>query len=519
MQRFLSTLRLYLFMTGFLVVAFLLELLLSGYEKHRLYNALENLILAIGLLSLCRLIFPKRRWSLFQVVACIFILFIVLLEGAYFLILDAVFSPSAIFIAIETNVSESLEFAQDYFSYGVLFYVFVILVYGFFMIRYEALRISELNFKWLYYVGVLGAIIGLRHPLIYSQNLPFTLSTGIIDYLTTSYELNKQKSNKYGGFTDVSADLSGDELYVFVIGESTNRNHMQIYGYGRETTPKLTAVQDELTIFKDVISSHAYTIASLTRALRLTDKIKDGNIIQLLNAASFDTFWLSNQAPIGLYETLVTKIGMTAHNTKFTSSETWFYKAPHDDVVLPHFKKVVKKEGPKVIFVHLLGTHGAYYMRYPDNYKKFDPDLRLSKNPKVDHYDNAVLYNDYIVREIINITRARDQKSFVLYFSDHGEEVFDEIDYAGHSVDQNITKNMFEVPFVLWQSKAFQKEHNIEQDTDVKFSLEYLAHAIADLCGVQSNTVDYSRSLFNKSFESSPRIILDSINYDLKFVE
>ena len=86
MQRFLSTFRLYLFMTGFLVVAFLLELLLSGYEKHRLYNALENLILAIGLLSLCRLIFPKRRWSLFQVVTCIFILFIVLLEGAYFLI-------------------------------------------------------------------------------------------------------------------------------------------------------------------------------------------------------------------------------------------------------------------------------------------------------------------------------------------------------------------------------------------------------------------------------------------------
>ena len=173
MQRFLSTLRLYLFMTGFLVVAFLLELLLSGYEKHRLYNALENLILAIGLLSLCRLIFPKRRWSLFQVVTCIFILFIVLLEGAYFLILDAVFSPSAIFIAMETNVSESLEFAQDYFSYGVLFYVFVILAYGFFMIRYEALRSSERNFKWLYYVGVLGAIIGLRHPLIYSQNLPF----------------------------------------------------------------------------------------------------------------------------------------------------------------------------------------------------------------------------------------------------------------------------------------------------------------------------------------------------------
>ena len=265
-------------MVGFLAVTFLLELLFSGYEKYRLYNALENLILAIGLLSFCRLIFPKKQWPLFQVIICIFTLLIVLLEGAYFLILDAVFSPSAILIAMETNVSETLEFAQDYFSFNVLFYVFVILAAGIFMISYEALRSSDLNFKWLYYVGVLGAIIGLRHPLIYPQNLPFTLSTGVIDYWATSSELNKQKANKYGGFTDVGADLSGDELYVFVIGESTNRNHMQIYGYNRETNPKLTALQDELTIFKDVISSHAYTIASLTRALRLTDKIKDGNI-------------------------------------------------------------------------------------------------------------------------------------------------------------------------------------------------------------------------------------------------
>jgi glucan phosphoethanolaminetransferase (alkaline phosphatase superfamily) len=76
---------------------------------------------------------------------------------------------------------------------------------------------------------------------------------------------------------------------------------------------------------------------------------------------------------------------------------------------------------------------------------------------------------------------------------------------------------MFEVPFVLWQSKSFQKSHNIEQDINIKFSLKYLSHAIADLCGVQSKAVDYSKSLFNKNFELSPRIILDSINYDLKF--
>ena len=64
-----------------------------------------------------------------------------------------------------------------------------------------------------------------------------------MDYWANSHELNKQKANKYGGFSEVMADLSGDELYVFVIGESTNRNHMQIYGYDRQTNPKLAAVQ------------------------------------------------------------------------------------------------------------------------------------------------------------------------------------------------------------------------------------------------------------------------------------
>lgn len=519
MLRFLSVFRLYVFVSGFIAIAFLLELLFSGYEKFRLYNALENLILAIGLISFCRVLFPNKRWSFCQVIICLLILLIVLLEGVYFLILDAVFSPSAIFIAMETNSAESFEFAQDYFSFDVIIYAIIILAAGIFIIRFEATRSSDHHFKWLYYVAVLSAFIALRHPLIYTQNLPFTLSKGLMEYWVTSHELNKQKENKYGDFTDLATDLSGDELYVFVIGESTNRNHMQLYGYPRETNPKLTSIQDELTIYTDVVSAHAYTIASLTRALQLTKEIKDGNIIQLLNAAKFDTFWLSNQAPIGLYETLVTKIGMTAQQTKFTSSETWFYKAPHDEVVLSHFKNFVAKDGPKAIFIHLLGTHGAYYMRYPDHFKKFDPTLKLSKDPKVDHYDNAVLYNDHVVHEIINITKAHDQKSFVLYFSDHGEEVYDEIDYAGHSVDQNITKNMFEVPFVLWQSKAFQQKHNIEQEINHKFSLENLSHAIADLCGVQSDKVDYTKSLFNKQFAPSPRIILDSINYDLKFVE
>jgi len=78
---------------------------------------------------------------------------------------------------------------------------------------------------------------------------------------------------------------------------------------------------------------------------------------------------------------------------------------------------------------------------------------------------------------------------------------------------------MFEIPFVLWQSKAFQALQSVENKTNRKFSLDNLSHAIADLCGVKSDKVDYSKSLFSQEFTPSPRIILDSLNYDLKFVD
>lgn len=52
---------------------------------------------------------------------------------------------------------------------------------------------------------------------------------------------------------------------VFILGESTSKGHMSLYGYPLETTPKMDkkAKNNELYVFKDVISPHAYTIGSL----------------------------------------------------------------------------------------------------------------------------------------------------------------------------------------------------------------------------------------------------------------
>ena len=58
-----------------------------------------------------------------------------------------------------------------------------------------------------------------------------------------------------------------------------------------------------------------------------------------------------------------------------------------------------------------------------------------------------------------------------LFFSDHGEEVFNEIDFKGHR-PHDITKNMVEIPVILWTNNPFQTT----QPEVVKFFRQHINH-------------------------------------------
>ncbi|MBR7514039.1 sulfatase-like hydrolase/transferase, partial [Mycobacterium tuberculosis] len=51
-----------------------------------------------------------------------------------------------------------------------------------------------------------------------------------------------------------AADADKPSTLVLVIGESTNRQRMSLYGYGRETTPELDKLKDQLAVFDNVIT-------------------------------------------------------------------------------------------------------------------------------------------------------------------------------------------------------------------------------------------------------------------------
>ncbi|WP_298346394.1 phosphoethanolamine transferase [uncultured Algibacter sp.] len=349
-----------------------------------------------------------------------------------------------------------------------------------------------------------------------------------IQYYKEGKKLGEYANDKYGNFKNVHRKWSSNdqEIYIIIIGEATSRLHFGLYDYYRDTTPLLGEIEDELLIYNDVISPETYTIASLTKALTLGNYENpnakyDGSILQLLNQANFKTYWISNQKPIGVNDSHITKIGLGAKKAIFLNIKHSKEKTLFDGSLVEKMNEVLLEEGDKkIIFLHTLGAHVNYAYRYPDNFKFFNNQIPRSKfnedyiYEQINAYDNAIRYSDYIIRTVIETIRKHNVISFVLYFSDHGEEVYDEIAFSGHFRDENLTKNIYEIPMVLWCSKKYQNKSEVSLNLDSKFMIDDIFHGIADLTGVNANRVDSTRSIFNKYFKDRKRIIRDTIDYD-----
>ena len=145
-----------------------------------------------------------------------------------------------------------------------------------------------------------------------------------------------------------------------------------------------------------------------------------GSIIQLANAAGYDTFWLSNQRPIGVFESLITKIALSAKQTKFLSTAHGQHNRILDQVLIPELNQVLKSEtaDPKFIILHLMGTHFKYVNRYPDSLNKAfetsSTNADVNKRQMIkNQYDRAVLNNDYVISEVIKSVKKYLNKCLI----------------------------------------------------------------------------------------------------------
>lgn len=499
----------------------------------------ENISVAIsGFITYC-IYLLVRKWSKrFSLFAFLYLFFSlgVFIKVGFYLLYNLPFSSSAVFIVFETNLYEAYDFLELYLNiklFALLFSLIAPLILIFF-IRKKKYSVSTKN-DWIFNLLLITAI-SINGVILIKK----FKNHHLLLISTNSYkeyrEIKKQMAfnfseNKSPNLTEVKRHFIPDEpeVHVVVIGESTTNWHMQLYGYEKETNPLLMEIKEELFIFDSVISPHVHTILSLEKMLSLANydqpkPTENASIIQLANQAGFTTYWISNQRPIGIHESVATNISRAANKKYFLTSEEYFLQESLDEATFPILEKIIKEPAKrKVIFIQLIGTHTAYYKRYPKEFSKFDGDedelLFPSDNAQTlrNQYDNAVLYNDFVIRNLIEILRKSNTSSSLIYLSDHGDEVFDTVDFVGHS-EYRATRPMYEIPFIIWYSKKARAENlspKIHEDyLQRRYNAEDFIHTFADLLSIDFKEKDNSRSVINRHFQRRTRWVKEGVDYD-----
>ncbi len=508
-------------------IAFIFELVFTEFKAARLLNVTENLIFSIIILLFVKLFSGSKAQLILSKMVLLFFTFCIFSETGYYYIFDINLRPSAIFIMFESNYSETSEFLSFYLD-GCLLTFFLVLVLNCINIislkRSDLKPLNALSIKkgiiFFVFIILLSLLkyTGLRH-----QNFPYLLlkSFYVVYFESKVYDLGIYKK-EYGIFKKEDNTNSKGKLFVVIIGESTTSNNMSLYGYHRNTNPLLSKIEN-LSVYHDVISPHAGTTASICKSLTM-DNYEGGNnkgsIMQLLNAKGFETYWVSNQQPVGFAETEITKVIYSVKNKFYLNTGNSEDKHLFDEVVFGKVNEVINNTNEnQVLFVHLQGTHFFYKNRYPETFNVFEGisiNRRFGNSESqeiVNAYDNSVLYNDYVVSTIINKVKETNRESSVIYFSDHGEEVYQTIDFSGHNDDVG-TLPMFQIPFLFWQSEKFIEKNDVHIDLDRPYMTDDLFHSIADLCNIKDEHVELERSIFSSKFKSRKRIILNNKDYD-----
>ena len=511
-----------------ILLLFFIETSHKGYTlgTYFLYSVIPLAILVItsSFLNL------KARRLIYTISNLLFITF-VYIDISHYLLYKTKISPSTFFIIFETNLNEASEYLRMYMDLKQLL-IFVLLLTSFlissYYYKFNKLLSILLNYfsnnkaiKNVSMAAFLIIVIIFRNELI-----PYTAIRSYLNYKSQLTELQKTYSNKKGGdFKEIKQTSENpQETIVLVIGESTNRNHMSLYGYKRNTNPLLSKIKDELIIYNDVISPHTHTIASLKKLLTLGNSknpgaIIKGSVLQLFNRANYRTSWLSNQRPLGNYETETTALATSSDNLVFANTQDNDF----DEVVLYPLTKALTHQSKKnFIIIHLMGTHILYSKRYPERFNNFttNPETKFKNTlayKTINEYDNAILYNDSIVYSIIKMVKRNQPNSCVIYLSDHGEDVYETTNNAFHE-ENSATKPMYDIPFILWMSKKFKESRKTKIfKTDRSFNTESLIHSLSDLANIKFSAFKPENSLFNKKFEQKNRYILENKVYEEYF--
>ena len=473
------------------------------------------------------LIFLMVLISLFVVSTLLFVIFALISTRLlkYFTVLMMFLNPIALYFMLTYNVildrtmmgnlfnTNSSE-AFSFYHPKIFFYLFLGLLVAYFVAKIKikkSTRISLLKYGIsIVLMGILILYLNANKWLwldkhakkLGAMSMPWSYLINSVRYKVRALKATQ----KMILLPDATFKNEKDNtVVILVIGESARAKNFSLYGYEKETNPKLK--KHEVIALKNTLSATTYTTASVHSILSHTGSTSDAHepLPSYLQRQGVAVTWRTNN-----WGEPALKVGTYERKSDLEPSCVG-EECEHDGGLLTGLEERIKSfDANRSLYVlHTTGSHGpSYYEKYPKSFEHFNPICRTvdlkqcTQEELMNAYDNTILYTDHFLANIIEILkRQKNRNTLLIYISDHGESLGEYGLYlhgTPYSIAPDVQK---QIPFLLWASPRFRENKKME---DLNFSLkkEYgqynIFHSIMGAFEMNATVYDKELDIFSK---------------------
>ena len=297
---------------------------------------------------------------------------------------------------------------------------------------------------------------------------PIYSTYSIVKYIDQQINIAKVVPLKHIAQDAKKLNSSGKpELMVMVVGETARADRFSLNGYHKDTNPMLA--QQGVVSLSNVSSCGTSTSVSVPcmfsalgrKAYDKETALNQQNALDVLAAHGVEILWRDNNSDSkGVATRLKVEDFRTPTLNPVCEGEC------RDIGMLTGLEQYIEaRKGKDILIVfHQMGNHGPeYYKRYPKEFEKFKPvcttgELKDCSHEEIDNsYDNAILYTDYFLSNVIDFLKKYDddRATAMLYVSDHGESLGEHGIYLHSAPYMVAPKEQTHVPGIVWMGKNF----------------------------------------------------------------
>ena len=470
---------------------------IHGNPQFGVYMGAHGFVYAYVIVCICGFLGDRAK-KVYQVVFITLGIVNLIADSFAQYIMHTGITKDIIAITRATNMSEGTEFMSMYIKPDIIAFILVCIAL-LFLIDWVVDKKCTKRADWLAWclsVVLLSsiALTGIRH----SKNWESVFLHAFYGFATYNppKDLTPFRSTP-------SIQVNGDspQMIVLIIGESLSRSHCALYGYDKNTTPFLSRMaSDSLAYIYNNISAAFYNTGEAFPRIMSSVSGMDADMDRwyesvfledITTAMGYKSVWISNQSPSGFYDNPVTRIAELSDSLVWIGTDV--HKSVFDEEVIPPVRDFVEncQEDKVFLVIHLMGQHEEFSSRYPETFKRFDAqyymDLPRNQRQVVANYDNAVLYGDWVVSELMQ--SFADKEAIVFFFPDHALDIFEsDPAYVGHArptIPQSVEAGL-RIPFLVYTTESYRqhfpdKNNSLRKAVDKSYNTEDILYTIMDV--------------------------------------